>query len=314
MNKNQELRWTGAELKLLNDHEAPPIELPMSFFVRQGGFVYKNLDVMAKREYSAPNTETGTRLRTSASSPERKKKHEMRKPRFVFWLFKGTSSIQNLLNEYFSAEIINKKRQTFNDFVIKHFYLEIFPGEASALQKLNSDQDMWHLLLVGHVHKPFIGELSWQIISACSFKLIDDGSVLLLWIATSHKKAKFQKWTSQSAPKHKGKSDKSEVAAFFDGRSFNQGRGIRTTMLVIVEEAMEYLVSVLYPKDHRMYQRKAMIFCQAAMDPYVFYKVSAGMVALSTGIHEFPSNLKESLMDCSTLRLVIYRRNSTMRR
>jgi hypothetical protein len=56
MNRKHESRWTGPELKLIHDGEAPPIELPMSFFVKkEGGFVYKNLDVMANRQYTAPS-------------------------------------------------------------------------------------------------------------------------------------------------------------------------------------------------------------------------------------------------------------------
>jgi hypothetical protein len=194
-------RWSGKFLKNMyqdsQGNDDVSIQVPMKFLVNKNKFLYEDLDVMALREFTEKN-ETSSRTRNVDSTPE-KVEQGPRRDRFVIWLCKGPDQVNKLIRKYFGTEFVGisnpQRKYNFEAFVIKRFYeLQFDDSERAELNKLNDAHDVWHLLLIGHPEvRQDLDEWRWQVIAACSFKILDDLSVYVKWIATSNAAAALEK-------------------------------------------------------------------------------------------------------------------------
>jgi hypothetical protein len=124
---------------------------------------------------------------TNENDPSSVKDHCVHQHCFRFWISKGATQF----NKLFSKHLEFDPKISFQSFLIDQFYLEIFPSEKEKICKLISDEDMWHLVLIGQEQsREGNREASaslWKIIAAASFQPIkDQQTIYLSWLAVFH--------------------------------------------------------------------------------------------------------------------------------
>ena len=235
------------------------------------GVMYNKFEFLTNHQFTIQQEK---RL-TDENDPSIAKDHSLHQPRFRFWIAKGAAQFIRLFSKHpeFDPKI------TFQSFLIDQFYLEIFPSEKDELYKLVTDEDMWHLVLIGREHNERKHEASaslWKIIAAASFiPTEDEQTIYLSWLAVSSMKAEFGKWNTKKTKKKQSHID--DVRLFFYGSTFSNGKGIRSIILA----AVQYICSSLVPTQSpsRRYYEK--IICQSSEQALEFYKVAMGFVEIT---------------------------------
>jgi hypothetical protein len=276
------------------DGEAVPIDISAKDFLSAVSPVqYRHLQVMANREY-IPDTLTN-RTRSHAENTTKKSVH--REPRFRFFLFKGSKQLNIILETYKPTSI--PKDFDMNSFLYE-FYAAIFHDEDTEIQKICDDNEMWHLVLVGY--RPLTVEERtsskkvslWRIIAAVSFKpsVEDVKCIYLAWLAVSVEKATWELWFPG-----KPEAAKDPVKLFFDGKQFNDGKGLGTTMMACMQHVCKMIVSGRSSNatqdDVNVMET---IYCQSNEQSLRFYKVGLCMIEQPTTDH-FPPWIKDAFIE-----------------
>jgi hypothetical protein len=62
-----------------------------------------------------------------------------------FWIAKGATQFTKIFSKHPEFDA----KDTMKTFFSNGFYLTVLPGEEKELDKLLTDEDMWHLVLIG---------------------------------------------------------------------------------------------------------------------------------------------------------------------
>ena len=258
-------------MKLNTSASGQPLEVSAADLCAATGVTYNKFSILLNRQYTVRQEKRVTDENNPSSD------HDVRHYRFRFWIAKGAKQFTELFSKHpeFDPEKI-----TFKTFLLDQFYLEIFPSEKEEIYKLMTDQDMWHLVLIGR-EQPREGNREasdslWKIIASASFQPMNDlQTIYLSWLAVSCMKAEYGKWNPKKTKKKQPTNE--DVKSFFDGTTFSNGKGIGSTMLATVQ----YICSSLVPAQTRSSRFYENIICQSSAQALEFYKVAMGFVEIT---------------------------------
>jgi hypothetical protein len=255
-------------IKTISEDKAssvPPFVLSFEEMKTFTHFNYANLDKMADLKYTVPSSRT--EMTTRSASLEELSKSNNQEPRFLVWIAKGPQDFQSCL--FSSIDQTN----TFQLFLVE-FYKEIFPKEIDEIEKLIDKKDIWHVVVVGlkNNDKNVVKNApSWEVISAISFKPLEDNiTIYLSWIATCSMNTEKDHW---------GCTDEDDP--FFNGDPFRCGKGLGSFMI----SSMQFICK----KSTRSRDSYNTILLQSSQQAMGYYRSAAGM-------HEIPFNEKSSLV------------------
>jgi hypothetical protein len=273
--------------------EALPIDIAAKDFLQRVTSVqYRDISIMANREFVPDTPSNRTRSHDDTTKPSLQKI-----PRFRFFIFKGTRQFNKILAMYKPHAM--PVDATFETYIVNAFYMRVFKDEDEELKKLNEDEDMWHIILVGHrpltaeeVENNFC-ESPWRIIAAASFKpsVRNQRSIYLSWIAVSSEKTALELWGSR-------RRDDTRAKLFFDGRQFNHCKALGTTMMACVQHICKMISDGRPTPKTKPNRSQAMetIYCQSSDQSLHFYKFGLGMIEMPVTDH-IPGWIRDSFIE-----------------
>jgi hypothetical protein len=177
-------------MKLNTSASGQPFKVSATDLCVTTGVTYNKFNILLNRQLTVRQEKRVTDKNNPSSD------HDVHHHWFRQWIAKGANQFTELFSKH---PEFNPKKITFKTFLLDQFYVEIFPSEREEIYKLMTDEDVWHLVLIGR-EQPREGnqeasDLLWKVIASASFQLMNDlQTIYLSWLAVSCMKAEYGKW------------------------------------------------------------------------------------------------------------------------
>jgi hypothetical protein len=220
-----ELVYNVANLvKIRDDQDAKPIEVGMETLCKMI-YNHPGLHSMYKRDFSVKDGNG----------------KEVREKRFRFVITKN-KMFAAIVKRHGLGEVglDTAQQPTIETILGDKFYCRIFNNEEEAIGKMWSNDDMWHIILIGFPEVLKTPSERFEVVGALSFVLNPEkekGSIIS-WFCVSDENCDPTKWLM---PGRKRSKTRTQFDFFSTDNCFRGGCGIGTTLFCIYQKLCEEL-------------------------------------------------------------------------